>query len=166
MSDTQANRSKTITWEDPLPGVSKGKTLSGLAYLQAIQEKELPAPPVAKLLGMNISEVNEGRVVFTLTPDESHYNPLGTVHGGIIATLLDSAMGCAVQSQLQVGQWYTTAEIKVNYLRPLMEATGEVFCEGKVLYLGGRIATAEGKLTDQAGKLYAHSTTTCLILRS
>jgi uncharacterized protein (TIGR00369 family) len=109
--------------------------------------------------------VSEGRVVFSAEPAEYHYNPLGTVHGGIAATLLDSAMGCAVQSLLPAGTGYTTLEIKVNYLRPITSATGPVTCEGKIIHLGGRVATAEARLSDATGKLYAHGTTTCILLR-
>jgi uncharacterized protein (TIGR00369 family) len=105
-------------------------------------------------------------VVFTAQPAEYHYNPLGTVHGGVAATLLDSAMGCAVQSVLPHGAGYTTLEIKVNYLRAMTSRTGRVYAEGKVIYVGGRIATAEARLTDGEGKLYAHGTTTCILLRS
>lgn len=165
MSEEQKVRSRTIHWEDPEEMVRVGKTLSGLAYLQAIQRGELPPPPIAALLGMDIQEVSEGRVVFSLQPQEYHYNPLGSVHGGVAATLLDSAMGCTVQSVLREGQWYTTLEIKVNYLRALTENTGTIYCEGKMIHLGGRTAMAEGRITDAAGKLYAHATTTCILLR-
>ncbi len=165
MSEEHKSRSRTFNWEDPAEMVRVGKTLSGLAYLQAIQRGELPPPPIAALMNMDVHEVSEGRVVFTLQPEEYHYNPLGSVHGGVAATLLDSAMGCTVQSVLQAGQWYTTLEIKVNYLRPLTASTGLVYCEGKIIHLGGRTATAEGRITDASGKLYAHGTTTCILLR-
>src|SRR5438067_1988237 len=158
-------RTRTITWEDPMPAVERGRTMSGLEYLKALQGGELPLPPIAVLMGMEITEVSEGRVVFSAEPAEYHYNPLGVVHGGVAATLLDSAMGCAVQSVLPHGAGYTTLELKVNYLRPMTGATGIVYCEGKVIHVGGRIATAEARLTDTSGKLYAHGTTTCILLR-
>jgi len=139
--------------------------MSGLDYLKALQEGVIPPPPIAVLMDMSIVEVSEGRVVFAAQPAEYHYNPLGTVHGGLAATLLDSAMGCAVQSMLPAGTGYTTLELKVNYLRPMTHETGPVYCEGKVIHVGGRIATAEGRLTDADGRLYAHGTTTCIILR-
>jgi len=161
----EGGRTRTITWEDPTATIQTGKTISGFAYLQAMQSGELPPPPFAVLLGISISEVSEGRVVFVVEPSEYHYNPLGTVHGGVMATLLDSALGCAVQSMLQAGTSYTTLELKVNYLRPVTERTGTIYAEGKIIHVGGRIATAEGRLTDAAGKLYAHATTTCIILR-
>ena len=165
MTNHQASRTRVITWEDPGAAVQTGKTISGLAYLKAMLSGEFPPPPIAVLLGMWITEVSEGRVVFAFEPAEYHLNPLGTVHGGVMATLLDSALGCVVQSMLPAGTSYTTLELKVNYLRPITTNTGTVYCEGKIIYVGGRIATAEGRLTDAGGKLYAHGTTTCIILR-
>jgi len=165
LTNLQTSRTRTISWEDPTEAVYTGKTISGIAYLRALQSGELPPPPIAVLMGMWIAEVSEGRVVFAAEPTEYHYNPLGTVHGGVMATLLDSALGCAVQSMLPAGTSYTTLELKVNYLRPITTKTGTVYAEGKIIHLGGRIATAEGRLTDADGKLYAHGTTTCIILR-
>ena len=161
----EGDRTRVITWEDPTETVQTGKSISGIAFLRAMQSGELPPPPFAALLGIWITEVSEGRVVFATEPSEYHYNPLGTVHGGVIATLLDSALGCAVQSMLPAGTSYTTLELKVNYLRPITEKTGTVYAEGKIIHIGGRIATAEARLTDAKGKLYAHATTTCIILR-
>jgi uncharacterized protein (TIGR00369 family) len=166
MNDLQASRTRVITWENPADAVQTGRTISGMAYLKALQSGELPPPPIAVLMGMWITGVSEGRIIFALEPAEYHYNPLGTVHGGVMATLLDSAMGCVVQSMLPAGTSYTTLEIKVNYVRPITGKTGTVYCEGKIIHLGGRVATAEGRLTDESGKLYAHGTTTCIILRS
>ncbi len=166
MSDQQETlRTRTITWEDPTVSAKKGRTMSGLEYLRAIQAGEIPAAPIAVLMNMGVSVIEEGRVVFTAEPAEYHYNPIGTVHGGFAATLLDSALGCAVQTMLAAGVGYTTLEIKVNYIRSMTRDTGMVYSEGKVIYSGGRIATAEGRITDAAGKLYAHGTTTCIILR-
>ena len=163
-TDTQP-RTRTITWEDPLPSAQAGRQMSGIQYLRAIQAGELPPAPIGVLMNMTIVEVEEGRVVFGVQPAEYHYNPIGVVHGGLAATLLDSALGCAVHSTLPAGVAYTSLEIKVNFVRPLTRETGEVRAEGKVLHLGSRIATAEGKLTDLEGKLYAHATTTCILLR-
>ncbi|TMA24753.1 MAG: PaaI family thioesterase [Deltaproteobacteria bacterium] len=137
--------------------------MSGAAFLRAIAERKLPPPPIANLMGFDIEEVGEGRVVFAVEPQEYHYNPIGMVHGGLAATLLDSAMGCAVHSLLPEGRGYTTLEIKVNYVRALKHDTGRVRAIGKVIHLGGKVATAEGSLIDSAGKLYAHGTTTCLL---
>lgn len=165
MAEDQGRRTRTITWDDPAPALRAARSMSGLEYLKAIQAGELPPPPIAALMNMTLGEASEGRIVFRAEPAEYHYNPLGTVHGGVAATLLDSAMGCVVQSLLPAGAGYTTLEIKVNYLRPITSSTGIVTCEGTIIHLGGRTATAEGRLTDAAGKLYAHGTTTCIIFR-
>ena len=165
MSIEETARTRTFSWQDPTAGVQAGKKMSGIEYLRAMQKGELPPPPVADLLEMRVAEVSEGRVVFAMEAKEYQYNPLGSVHGGVMATILDSALGCAVQSMLPQGTWYTTIELKVNFLRPMTSQTGTVYSEGKVIYLGGRIATAEARLTDEAGKLYAHATTTCMLLR-
>jgi uncharacterized protein (TIGR00369 family) len=165
LTNLQDHRTRVITWEDPSMAVQTGKTVSGIAYLKALQSGELPPPPIAVLMGMWISEVSEGRVVFSAEPAEFHSNPLGTMHGGVIATLLDSSLGCVVQSMLPAGTSYTTIELKVNYLRPITTKTGTISSEGKIIHVGGRIATAEGRLTDASGKLYAHATTTCILLR-
>lgn len=165
MTEYQERRTHTITWNDPAPALRAAQSMSGIEYLKAMQSGELPPPPITALIGMTMVEASEGRVVFAAEPAEYHYNPLGTVHGGVAATLLDSAMGCVVQSLLPAGTGYTTLEIKVNYLRPITSATGTVTCEGTVIHLGGRTATAEARVTDAAGKLYAHGTTTCIIFR-
>jgi len=165
MTNLQISRTRVVSWEDPIEASERGKGLSGKAHLEAIQSGEFPLPPIAVLLGMGMAEVGEGRVVFTMEPAEYHYSPLGIVHGGVTATLLDTALGCAVQSMLPPETGYSTIELKVNYLRPLTVKTGMVYGEGKIIHVGGRIATAEARLTDVAGKLYAHATTTCIIFR-
>jgi uncharacterized protein (TIGR00369 family) len=139
--------------------------VTGLQVLQAIAAGELPGAPIAELLGFEPVEAEEGRVVFAAVPEPKHYNPIGTVHGGLAATLLDSAMGCAVHSTLPAGTGYTTLELKVNFTRPITTETGRILCEGTVVHRGGRVATAEGRVYAEAdGKLLAHGTTTCLIL--
>jgi uncharacterized protein (TIGR00369 family) len=139
--------------------------MTGLEFLRAIAAGELPGAPIAELLGFEPVEAEEGRVVFAATPDARHYNPIGTVHGGLAATLLDSAMGCAVHSTLPAGVGYATLELKVNFTRPITTDTGRILCEGKLVHRGGRVATAEGRVFAEAtGKLLAHGTTTCLIL--
>lgn len=165
MTDSETSRTRVITWEDPGVAVQTGKRVSGLEYMTALRTGELPPPPIAVLMGMWVAEVSEGRVVFALEPQEFHYNPLGTMHGGVIATLLDSAVGCTIHTMLPAGTGYTTLELKVNYLKPITTGTGTLSCEGKVIHLGGSTATAEGRLLDQEGKLYAHATTTCMIFR-
>jgi uncharacterized protein (TIGR00369 family) len=137
--------------------------LTGLEFLEGIVAGKFPAPPIAKTLGFRLVEVAKGKATFAGTPTIDVYNPIGSVHGGYAATLLDSAMGVAVHSTLDAGMAYTTLEIKVNYARPLTEKTGEIFAEGKLVHGGSRTATAEGRVVDATGKLYAHGTTTCLI---
>jgi len=159
------SRSLTVTWEDPLAAYEKGKGYSrAIDYLRAIRDGTLPAPPIAKLLSMDLVEIEEGRAVFQLTPAEQHYNPIGVVHGGIALTMLDSAMSCAVQSMLPEGKGYTTLELKVNLVRAISIKTGTIRATGKVLHVGKQTGTAEGRLEDAAGKLLAHGTTTCIIL--
>jgi len=158
-----SERTRTFTWSDPA-GVGKaGLSMAGVDFIRAIAERRLPPPPIANLMDFDIVEVGEGRVVFAVVPQEFHYNPIGVVHGGLAATLLDSAMGCAVHTLLPEGRGYTTLELKVNYVRPMKHDTGRVQAIGKIIHLGGKIATAEGTVVDGAGKLYAHATTTCLL---
>ena len=159
------DRTRTVTWEDPRPLAEAGRGVSGLEFLQRIVSGELSPPPFAALLNFDLVEVSEGRATFAVIPAEYHYNPIGVVHGGLAATLLDSAMGCAVHSMLPAGAGYTTLEIKVNFIRAMTAETGRVRCEAKIVHSGARTATAEGRIVDEAGKLYAHGTTTCLILR-
>jgi len=154
MSDTgKEARTRTISWEDPRALAEAGRGLSGLEYLQKIVAGELPRPPIGALMNFNITELSEGRAVFTVEPAEYHYNPIGVVHGGLAATLLDSAMGCAVHSTLPAGGGYTTLEIKVNYIRPMTAETGRVRCEAKVIHVGGRTASAEGRVVGESGTL-------------
>ena len=139
--------------------------MTGLEVLRAIAAGELPAAPFADLVGLEPVSAEEGRVAFAAVPEQRHENALGTAHGGLAATLLDSAMGCAVHSTLPAGVGYTTLELKVNFTRPITSETGRVICEGTVVHRGGRVATAEGRVVAEAtGKLLAHATTTCLIL--
>lgn len=164
-SNPVPSRERTVTWQDPLAGLAAARSLSGLAYLTAMQRGDLPPPPIGVLLGFSIDEIAPGRAVFSVVPDEYHYNPIGSVHGGLAATLFDSALGCAIHSALEAGAGYTTLELHVNYVRGITRATGRVRCVANVLHLGGRIATAEAKLLDEAGTLYGHATTTCMIFR-
>ena len=156
---------RPVTWEDPRSLAVIGRTMSGLEFLRKMAAGELPQPPLARLMNFGVSEIAEGRAVFTCEPGEYHYNPIGVVHGGVAATLLDSAMGCAVHSLLPAGVGYTTLEIKVNYIRALSAESGTVRCEATVVHSGNKTATAEGKVFDAQGRLIAHGTTTCLILR-
>jgi len=165
MPPTDSERTLTIRWKDPRVFAEAGRGLSGLELLRKIVAGELPRPPIADLMNFDLVEVSEGFAVFTVEPAEYHYNPIGVVHGGLAATLLDSAMGCAVHSTLPPGTAYTTLEVKVNFVRALTTQTGLVRCEAKVIHVGARTATAEARLIDASGKLYAHGTTTCLVIR-
>ncbi len=135
----------------------------GLKTLHEMLAGNLPAPPISKTLQFALTEVEEGRVVFKGLPDAAFLNPLGVVHGGWAATLLDSALGCAAMSTLKPGEGYTTAEFKVNLVRPILPHTGEVVCEAKLIHRGRTIATVEAYLHDKNGKLLAHGTETCSI---
>ena len=160
---SQAARRHVVTWEDPATAAKAGLARDGIDYLRAIQRGELPAPPIANLLDMRIETVEPGRAVFVCVPQEFHYNPIGVVHGGVAATLLDTAMACAVHSVLPAGSGYTTLELKVNFVRGLTVQSGRVRAEGTLIHMGHRVATAEGRLTAEDGRLYAHATTTCMI---
>jgi EmrB/QacA subfamily drug resistance transporter len=157
-------RERVIRWEDPVAVLEQSKDLAPIDRLRAIKSGAVAPPPIAVTMGFEIVEVSEGRAVFAVRPDEYHYNPIGTVHGGLAATLLDSAMGCAVETTLASGVGYTTLELKVNYVRAMTRSTGRVLCEATVIHRGGTIATAEGRaVEEQTGKLLAHGTTTCLV---
>jgi uncharacterized protein (TIGR00369 family) len=158
----------TSTANDEIPA---GKTeareaLSGLEYMRQLMAGELPPSGMAQLMNFRLVEVSEGRAVFTVKPDERHYNGLGIAHGGLAATLLDSALGCAINTMMPAGRIFTTLEMKINYVRPMRRETGEVRCEAAVLHVGGRVATAEGRILDEGGKLYAHGTATCMLFRA
>ena len=159
-----ARRTRTYTWDDPLETRSRAAELSGLDALRAIATGELPGAPIAETLGFAKFEVEEGVATFTVEPAEFHYNPIGVVHGGLALALLDSAMGCAVHSTLAAGVAYTTLEVKANFVRPLTADTGLVRCIGTVVHRGRTVATAEGRIVGVDGKLYAHGTSTLLIL--
>lgn len=139
------------------------KAYDGLGFLQGIVAGTLPQPPISELLGFHLIEAGQGRTVFEGLPEFRHYNPIGTVHGGFAATLLDSALGCAIFSTLQKGDAWTTLELKLNFVRALTKDTGPVRAQGRVIHRGRTVATSEGDLKDAAGKLYAHATTTCMI---
>ena len=153
-----------IVWEDPMRLAEAGRKMPGIDFLRAIRDGRLPHPPICSLLNYKLVEVDSGHAVFEITPGEQHYNPIGVVHGGIAMTLLDSAMGCAVQTQMPAGGGYTTLEAKTNLVRPVTGETGTLRAIGKLVHLGKRVATAEGRFEDRDGKLYAHATTTCIVL--
>jgi uncharacterized protein (TIGR00369 family) len=157
------DRTRTVAWQDPTIGAAAMTTMPGLDYLRAMAAGELPPPPITALMNMAIASVEEGEVVFTATPDESHYNPIGMVHGGFACTVLDSALGCAVQSTLAQGFGYTSLEIKVSYLKALSSASGELTCTGRVVKPGKRAAFAEAELRDASGALIATASSTLLV---
>ena len=159
----QLDRTRTYSWEDQTIGAKVGAGLSGLDYLQGMMDGKFPAPAIAHTLAMSIDSIEAGKVIFSLVPQEFHYNPIGSVHGGVFCTLLDSALACAIHSTLPAGTGYTTLELKVNFVRPLTINTGKVLAIGTLIHAGRSVATAEGKIVDEQGKLYAHATTTCLI---
>ena len=159
----EETRTRTVTWHDPMLNASAARTMSGIDFLRAMIRGEIPAPPLAMTLDFRLLEVEPGRAVFGCEPAEFHYNPIGVVHGGLAATLCDSAMGCAVQSILPLGTAYTTVELHVNLVRALTKDTGYVRCEAETIHIGRQMATAQARLIDANGKLYAHATTTCLI---
>ena len=162
-----AERTRTYTWSDPLASFAEGGSMSGIEYLRAMAEGRTPVPPITATLGFDgIGEVAEGRVVFTLTPAEHHYNPIGSVHGGVYATLLDSACGCAVQSLLPAGDFYTSLDLSVKFLRGMTMDTGQVQCIGTVTYMGRRTALAEARIVDANGKLYGTATSSCMVFRA
>lgn len=164
-SDTD-RRSRTFTWDDPFTVLRAAAGRTGLELLQELIDERLPAPPIAMTMDFRIAEVSEGRAVFLSEPGEFLYNPIGSVHGGYAMTLLDSAMGCAIHTTLGAGETYTTLEVKVNFIRPISTDTGPVRCEGSLLHRGDRIATSEGRLiAERTGKLLAHGSTTCLVIR-
>ena len=163
--ETTEPRSRTHTWQDPVALASHVPELSGLEFLVRIAAGELPPPPIASLMGFEIVEAERGRVVFEAEPAEWMFNPIGSVHGGVAATLLDSCMGCAVQSVLEAGSGYTTTDLHVRYVRGMSLDTGRVLATGTVVHAGRRQATAEGKLVAEAtGKLIATGTSACIIL--
>ncbi|MEU7825407.1 PaaI family thioesterase [Catellatospora sp. NPDC049133] len=158
-----AERTRTFSWSDPRRNAAELGRFSGLELLQAMSRGELPAPPVMHLLGMDGLEAEEGRVVVTMRAQEFHYNPLGGVHGGILATLLDTAAACAVHSTLPAGVGYTSLDLTTKFLRPVSVDSGMLRCEGTVISRGRRTALAQSQLTDDRGRLLAHATSSCLI---
>ena len=160
MSD---ERSRTITWHDPMATAAAARRMSGLEHLRAMKDGTIPPPPITALMNTDLAEVEEGRVVFRCRPDESHYNPIGLVHGGFVCTVLDSAAGCAVQSTLPAGVGYTSLDLTVSYLRGVHRDSGELLAIGTVVKPGRRVAFAEARVTDSQGRLVATATSTLLV---
>jgi uncharacterized protein (TIGR00369 family) len=159
-------RTRTYSWEDPLPLHELGSGSSGLELMRRMVAGELPAPPIAATLGFRLVEADEGRAVFEGEPQEFHYNPIGTVHAGLSATLLDSAMGCAFVTTTDGRTPWTTLELKASFTRAITIETGMIRCTGTVVHPGRRVATTEGRIEDANGRLLAHGTGTILVLGS
>jgi uncharacterized protein (TIGR00369 family) len=158
-----AVRRRTYEWTDPRPATASLGRTSGLEMLEAIGDGRLPRPPIMDTLGISAVDAEQGRVVFALTPAEWHYNPLGSVHGGVLAALLDTVTGCAVHSMLPAGTGYTSMDLSTRFLRPVTVASGRLRCEGTILSLGRRAAVAEARIEDADGRLVAHATSNCLL---
>ena len=156
-------RSRTVSWNDPGPSTAIGLSMPGLDYLQAMLNGVLPPPPIAALMQSDLVVAEHGRVVFTCRPDESVYNPIGSVHGGLVCTLLDSVLGCALHSTLPQGKGYTSVEIKVNYLKAVRLSSGVLTATGTVVKSGSRVGFTEGSITDATGALVATASSTLLI---
>ncbi|WP_395105400.1 PaaI family thioesterase [Actinomadura sp. SCN-SB] len=162
-ADAATHRSRAYSWEDPTTSAEAIPRLSGLDFVRGILSGRLPIPPIAAALGMTLEEAEHGRAVFALAPGEEHYNPIGGVHGGVYATLLDSAAGCAVQTVLPQGMGYTSIDLNVKFLRPITIDTGKVRAIGTLLHSGRRTALAQAELLDSEDRLLAHATSSCMI---
>ncbi|HXW45117.1 MAG TPA: PaaI family thioesterase [Streptosporangiaceae bacterium] len=160
-----ADRARSYAWEDPALLAAAARRLPGNEFFAELTSEALPKPPIAETVGFTATFVRDGVARFELDPQEFHYNPIGTVHGGVIATLCDSACGCAVHSMLPAGAYYTSLDLTVKFLRPVTASTGRLMCEGTVLHLGSRSALAQAALSGPDGKLYAHATSSCMIFR-
>ena len=156
-------RARTVTGHDPGPSTAKGLTMAGVDYLRAMVDGDLPQPPIAGLMQFGVVSAEPGRVVFSCQPDESAYNPIGAIHGGLICTLLDSVTGCAIHSTLPQGKGYSSVEIKVNYLKAVRLSSGRLTATGTVVKSGSRVGFAEGVVTDASGAVVATATSTLLI---
>jgi uncharacterized protein (TIGR00369 family) len=156
-------REKTVTWEDPMATALAGRGVAGLDFLRTMIDGEVPGPPIANLLSMSLVSVAPGEAVFTLTPDESMFNPIGAVHGGVVCTLLDSALGCALHTMLPAGRGYTSVEIKVSYLKAVRASSGLLTATGTVVRSGSRVGFTEGVVTDGSGAVVATASSTLLV---
>jgi uncharacterized protein (TIGR00369 family) len=159
-------REKTVSWFDPMPTATLGKNMSGRSFLEAIRDGSIPTPPIAKLMGFSLEEVGEGRVVFGCVPDESHYNPIGLVHGGLVCTLADTVIGCAVHSLLEPGVGYTSIDLNISYVRPVHADGGKLLATGVVTKFGRRVAFASAEIVDADKKIVATASGSLLIMDS
>jgi uncharacterized protein (TIGR00369 family) len=163
-SAAATSRTRTFTWDDPAVTAGAAAGLTGLQFMQRLADGSIPPPPVLALLGGRLASVGDGTATFECDPAEFHYNPIGSVHGGMLATLLDSAAGCAVQTKLAAGVGYTSLDLSVKYLRAVRVDSGTLTCTGSVVHLGRRTALAQAELRDSTGRLVATATSSCVIL--
>lgn len=164
---SDAARQRSYQWDDPSVSAAAARELDGMTFFREMMAGRLPSPPIAATLGFGWVSVEPGKVVFEITPAEFHYNPIGSVHGGVYATVCDSACACAVHSMLPAGSYYTSLDLAIKFVRPVTADSGKrrLLCEGTVTHLGQRTAIAQAQLTDSGGKLYAHATSSCMIFR-
>jgi uncharacterized protein (TIGR00369 family) len=159
----QPDRTRTVTWDDPSAGPAVLAQLSGIEFMQALAEQRLPKPPMMHLMNMTLESVASGEVVFSADPDESHYNPLGIVHGGFACTVLDTVVGCAVHTTLPQGLGYTSLDLNVSYLSAITTGSGRLTATGRIVKPGKRVAFAEGEIVDATGRRIATATSTLLV---
>jgi uncharacterized protein (TIGR00369 family) len=161
--ETTKQRERTFDWEDPLIGAKEAVNMSGLDYFEAIGKGSIPVPPILRTLDFKVDSITKGVAVFSFEPQEFHFNPIGTVHGGVISAILDSAMGCSLHTLLPAGTGYTTVELKVNFLKAVTMQSGVLRSIGKVIHAGSRTALVEAQLVDSRDTIFAHSVSTCMI---
>jgi len=157
---------RTVVWTDPAKVIETTRNLSGLDYLRGVRDGSIPKAPIDVLLNFSLIEVERGRVVFQYLPSECHYNPFGTVQGGVTGALLDAATGCAILSTLPVGTSYASLDLKANYLRPITAEAGIIECEARIIHVGSTIGVAEGKLTDEKGRPCAYGLSNCMVFKT
>ncbi|MFI6424064.1 PaaI family thioesterase [Promicromonospora sp. NPDC050880] len=156
-------RTRELTWYDPMQLAAQAPLVPGVEFLRRMRDGLIPPPPIAAHFGLDIDEVEEGRVTFRCAPDESGFNPIGTIHGGVLCTLLDTVCGCAIQSVLPPGKGYTSVEIKVNYVKAVRGGGGPLTAEGTVVKAGSRVGFTEGVVRDATGAVVATASSTLLV---
>jgi uncharacterized protein (TIGR00369 family) len=161
-AQTVDERSRTFEWVDPRAAAQVAREVGGLEYNRMAMRGDIPLPPICELIGFRFVLVDPGETGMEFDPAEYHYNAIGTVHGGIVCTLLDSVMSISVSTAIPADYGFATLQVNVNFVRPVVIGNGLMRCDGKVVHRGTRTATAEGRLVDAKGKLYAHGTATCM----
>jgi len=156
---------RLVTWQSPSLYINQMRQMSGTEYINAVRAGDMPVSPMLKLLDIHGREWHEGYALFTVVPQEFHYNPMGIAHGGLACALLDTAMAVSVMTMLPQGVGYVTLEIKINFTKPMLSESGEMRAEGRAIHVGSKTATADGRIMDANGVIYAHGTTTLLLTR-